>query len=120
MDRDAPAGPAKPVRSQIPEGGVEAVQGGGDRVLVLSPGVTLTLGQDALLMSGMESTTEMSPMPLLEADFRVFLLMQANLPPNPAVRVYHVPGSQGPVAHPAAYRITTSFGPRSLVTTGGS
>ncbi|KAK3292068.1 ATP-NAD kinase-like domain-containing protein [Chaetomium fimeti] len=56
MDRDAPAGPAKPVRSQIPEGGVEAVQGGGDRVLVLSPGVTLTLGQDALLMSGQLAT----------------------------------------------------------------
>ena len=94
MDRDAPAGPAQPVRPQAPEDSAEAAQGGGDRVLVLSPGVTLTLGQDALLMSGMESATKMSPMPLLEANAPVFLLMQANSPPNLAVRVYHVPGSQ--------------------------
>jgi sphingosine kinase len=60
MDRNAPAGPAQPVRPQAPESGVEAAQGGADRVLVLSPGVTLTLGQDALLMSGMKSVTEMS------------------------------------------------------------
>lgn len=94
MDRDAPAGPAEPVRPQAPEGSAEPAQGGGDRVLVLSPGVTLTLGRDALLMSGMASVTEMSRLPLFKANAHVSLPMQANSPPNLAVRVYHVPGPQ--------------------------
>jgi sphingosine kinase len=60
MDPDAPAGPAaKPDRESIPGSGATAVPvpaaaaAGADQVLVLSPGVTLTLGEDALLMSGM-------------------------------------------------------------------
>ncbi|KAK4097401.1 hypothetical protein N658DRAFT_500469 [Parathielavia hyrcaniae] len=41
-----------PIRPHISQPGVaESVAGRDDRVLVLSPGVTLTLGQDALLMS---------------------------------------------------------------------
>jgi hypothetical protein len=64
MDPDAPAGPAaKPDRQSIPGSSAAAVPAaaaaaaaGADKVLVLSPGVTLTLGEDALLMSGMSVT----------------------------------------------------------------
>src|SRR5690554_4138982 len=56
MDPDAPAGPAaKPDRQNTSASGaaVHAAAGTDQEVLVLSPGVTLTLGEDALLMSGM-------------------------------------------------------------------
>lgn len=50
MDSDAPAGPVKTL--QTSGSSVEAVRDAPDEVLVLSPGVTLTLGRDALLLSG--------------------------------------------------------------------
>lgn len=55
MDKDADSDPSKPGQPQtLASGsGAEAVHDGADEVLVLSPGVTLTLGQDALLMSCM-------------------------------------------------------------------
>jgi hypothetical protein len=55
MDPDAPAGPAaKPDRQNTSASGAAVhAAAGADQVLVLSPGVTLTLGEDALLMSGM-------------------------------------------------------------------
>ena len=52
MDADTPADLAKPDREQTQGSGAGALPGGDDQVLVLSPGVTLTLGQDALLLSG--------------------------------------------------------------------
>ncbi|SPQ23935.1 50888728-6bd0-4797-9734-1b005d237349 [Thermothielavioides terrestris] len=56
MNPDAPAGPAKPDRPRTPVSDAEAARAGGDQVLVLSPGVTLTLGPDALLLSGQLAT----------------------------------------------------------------
>ncbi len=56
MDSDAPAGPTKAL--QASGSSVEAVRGGADEVLVLSPGVTLTLGRDALLLSGRSPVAE--------------------------------------------------------------
>ncbi|KAK4152058.1 hypothetical protein C8A00DRAFT_44832 [Chaetomidium leptoderma] len=56
MDPDASVGPAKPNPLPTPGGLDEAVRAGDGRVLVLSPGVTLTLGRDALLMSGQLAT----------------------------------------------------------------
>ncbi|KAL2200216.1 ATP-NAD kinase-like domain-containing protein [Corynascus similis CBS 632.67] len=56
MGPNAPADPVQPTQPQTRESGDDAVHSGGDSVLVLSPGVTLTLGQDALLMSGQLST----------------------------------------------------------------
>ncbi|KXX82040.1 Sphingoid long chain base kinase 4 [Madurella mycetomatis] len=56
MTSDAPAVSAKPGRPQAPESGADAVRDVTDSVLVLSPGVTLTLGQDALLLSGQLAT----------------------------------------------------------------
>ncbi|KAL2177000.1 ATP-NAD kinase-like domain-containing protein [Thermothelomyces heterothallicus CBS 202.75] len=56
MGQNAPAGPALPVQPQTPGTGIDTVHSGGDPVLVLSPGVTLTLGRDALLLSGQLST----------------------------------------------------------------
>lgn len=53
MPSDAPADPVAPDGLRIPENnGADTVRNGGDPVLVLSPGVTLTLGDDALLLSG--------------------------------------------------------------------
>ena len=141
MDPDAPAGPANAVRPQIPETGAEAIHDGGDLVLVLSPGVTLTLGQDALLMSGTPSMAEKGSRVAAWTNFLCMLLpMQASLPPNPVVHVYRVLASQvrtpqaymrcwflpplltrfqGPLAHRAAYLTTTSSGLRLPATTGG-
>ncbi|KAL2166575.1 hypothetical protein VTG60DRAFT_2498 [Thermothelomyces hinnuleus] len=56
MGQNAPAGSALPVQPQTPGTGIDTVHSGGDPVLVLSPGVTLTLGRDALLLSGQLST----------------------------------------------------------------
>ncbi len=52
MDLETPAGPAKPDHGQTHRSGAGAVPSGDDQVLVLSPGVTLTLGKDALILSG--------------------------------------------------------------------
>ncbi|AEO55622.1 hypothetical protein MYCTH_2299645 [Thermothelomyces thermophilus ATCC 42464] len=56
MGQNSPAGPALPVQPQTPGTGIDTIHSGGDPVLVLSPGVTLTLGRDALLLSGQLST----------------------------------------------------------------
>lgn len=53
MGQDAPADPAQPAQPPTPGTSINKVQSEGDPVLVLSPGVTLTLGRDALLLSGM-------------------------------------------------------------------
>lgn len=60
MDPDVARGPVGTDQFQSPDNGNgsgrasgDATDGAGERVLVLSPGVTLTLGRDALLMSGM-------------------------------------------------------------------
>ncbi len=56
MDPDAPADRGKPDGQQTQGSDAEeTVHGGIDQVLVLSPGVTLTLGKDALLLSGRSS-----------------------------------------------------------------
>ncbi|KAL2159535.1 hypothetical protein VTH06DRAFT_2540 [Thermothelomyces fergusii] len=56
MGQNAPAGPALPAQAPTSGTGIDTTDSGGDPVLVLSPGVTLTLGRDALLLSGQLST----------------------------------------------------------------
>ncbi|KAK4235029.1 ATP-NAD kinase-like domain-containing protein [Achaetomium macrosporum] len=52
MGSDTSPGPAKPGRQRTPESSTAAAHDAGDQVLTLLSGVTLTLGQDALLLSG--------------------------------------------------------------------
>lgn len=98
MTSDAPAVSAKPGPPQAPESGADAVHDVADNVLVLSPGVTLTLGHDALLLSGKSRATEMT-WPLMLVSIAADHL-QASLQPNVVVHAsafrLQVRAPQGP------------------------